>query len=133
MRRFLIVSAAVALLGASPAVASPTVRLAIVHYVRGCHVWMAATELGPSTTIRVTRGTKVTIRINCPMAFDVAQTAGPKLVLGNPRMFAGTSRTIVFRKAGLYRLVATNVQSSAELGLQTLGEDNALSLAVRVR
>jgi hypothetical protein len=39
----------------------------------------------------------------------------------------------VFRKAGLYKLVAKNVQTSDEIGLETLGEDNFLRLIVRVR
>jgi hypothetical protein len=133
VKRLLLLGAAVALLGAAPAAASPAVRLSIVHYVRGCHVWKGMQDLGPAATLKVARGTKVTIRIDCPMAFDFAQTAGPRLDLGNPRTFAGTTRTIVFRKAGLYRLVGTNVQSSAEQGLQTLGDDNTLSLTVRVK
>jgi hypothetical protein len=44
----------------------------------------------------------------------------------------GTTRTIVFAKPGLYRLRAVNVESSADAGLQTLGPDNVLVLAVRV-
>ena len=39
----------------------------------------------------------------------------------------------MFRKAGVYRLTAKNVQSSAEVGLQTLGPDNTLTLTVVVR
>lgn len=133
MKRLLLVLSLVALAGATPAAASPTVRLAIVHYVRGCHVWMGAKDLGPSTRLTVARGAALTIRVSCPMDFDFAQTAGPKLALGNARTYAGTTRTIVFRRPGLYRLVAKNVQSSVEMGLQTLGEDNSLTLVVRVK
>ena len=67
------------------------------------------------------------------MDFDLKQTAGPRLALGGSRLYTGTTRTLVFRKPGLYRLVATNVQTSEEAGLQTLGEDNTLRLIVRVR
>jgi hypothetical protein len=67
------------------------------------------------------------------MDFELRQTAGPKLALGGSRLYTGTTRTLVFRKAGLYKLVATNVQTSDELGLETLGEDNFLKLTVRVR
>jgi len=42
-------------------------------------------------------------------------------------------RTIVFAKAGLYRLQAINVETSAQQGLQTLGADNTLRLTVLVR
>ena len=58
------------------------------------------------------------------MDFDLKQTAGPKLAIGGTRLYTGTTRTIVFRKVGLYKLVAKNVQTSDEVGLETLGEDN---------
>jgi len=116
------------------AVASPTVRLSIVHAVRGCHVWSTATKLlGPSTRLTVKPGTKLVIRVSCPMDFDVTQAAGPKLALGDPRWHTGTTRTIVFSKPGVYRLSGKNVQSSDEMGLQTLGSDNTLTLMVVVR
>lgn len=112
------------------AAASPGFRLSIVHYVHGCHVWRTTSVRGATTTVRVKRGTRVEIRLTCPMDFDFRQLRGPRLQLGNPRTVAGSSRTIVFRKAGTYVLSATNVQSSDELGLETLGSDNALKLTV---
>ena len=57
----------------------------------------------------------------------------PKLALRSQRLYTGTTRTLVFRKVGLYKLVAKNVQTSDEAGLETLGEDNSLRLTVRVR
>ena len=132
MKRLVLVPFAAALLLAGPAAASPTVRLAIVHTLHGCHVWATTRQLGASTTLTVKPGTAVAIRVTCPMDYDVAQTAGPPLALGGPRWHTGTTRTIVFRKAGLYRIVARNVQSSADLGLQTLGDDSVLALTVRV-
>jgi hypothetical protein len=109
--------------------------LSIVHTVRGCHIWSTgAKALGPATTISVKPGTRLKIRASCPMDFELRQTAGPKLALGGSRLYTGTTRTIVFRKAGLYRLVAKNVQTSDEIGLETLGEDNLPAQAgVRVR
>lgn len=89
--------------------------------------------LGPRRRISVVRGSKLVIRDNCPMSFDFRQVAGPKLRLGNPRTYPGTTRTIVFRKAGLYRFKAKNVETSEQMGLQTLGPDNTLVLTVRVR
>jgi hypothetical protein len=110
------------------------VRLAIVHFVRGCHVWGTADSqpLGPSRTLTLKRGTRLEIRVNCPMSFDFTQVAGPKLALGNPRSAPGTVRTIVFAKPGLYRLQAVNVESSTQQGLETLGADNTLRLTVHV-
>jgi hypothetical protein len=138
MRRRLGVAAAVAALAvvapAGGAAVSPTVRLAIAHVAQHCHVWRRATKLlGASTKITVPRGTRLTIRADCPMDFDYAQTSGPRLALGNPRTIAGTSRVLVFRRAGTYRLTATNVQTPEERGLVTLGEPNTLTLTVVVR
>jgi hypothetical protein len=115
------------------AASTPTFRMSIVHYVRGCHVWKTTGLRGAKTTVTVKRGTRVEIRLSCPMDFDFRQLRGPRLALGNPRTSAGTSRTIVFRKAGTYVLTATNVQSSADKGLQTLGADNVLTLTVVAR
>jgi hypothetical protein len=81
----------------------------------------------------VVRGTRLVIRSDCPMDFDYAQTRGPKLLLGNPRTFAGASRVVIFRKAGIYRFTATNVQTPEERGLVTLGEPNTLALIVVVK
>ncbi len=143
-RKWLLVPmVTVALFAAAPggtAVGTATVRLVISHVFEHCHVWSMATKtlgavktLGPSTKIVVAPGTKVIIRSDCPMDFDFKQTKGPRLALGDPRTYAGSSRTIVFRKAGLYRLTATNVQTPEERGLTTLGATNTLALTVVVR
>jgi hypothetical protein len=128
-----IVAAAVSLVPA--AAASRTVRLTIVHFVQGCHVWGTndAQPLGPHRRIHLTRGSTLVIRDNCPMSFDFSEISGPKLNLGNPRTYPGTTRAIVFRTAGIYRLKAVNVETSADQGLQTLGPDNTLTLTVRVK
>ena len=116
------------------AAASPTFRMSIIHYVSGCHVWgIGAKTFGPNTKVTLKRGTQLVIRPTCPMDFDFTQIAGPKLALGDPLTHTGTVRTIVFARAGVYRLSAKNVQSSAEMGMQTLGPDNTLSLTVVVR
>jgi hypothetical protein len=136
--RFLYALSAGVALAAVPAggaaIASPTIRMAIVHVVRGCHAWSTATKIvGPSRTLTVARGTRLVVRANCPMDFVFAQTAGPKLNLGTGRTYAGTTRTIVFGKTGVYKLRAKNVQSSEEQGLVTLGPDHVLTLTVRVK
>lgn len=115
------------------AVAAPskTVRLAIIHTVRGCHVWQGASNLGATSVLKVKVGTKVVLRVSCPMDFTLTQVRGPKLVLGDPTMHTGTSRTFVFRTRGTYVLRAVNIQSSTEMGLQTLGPDNVLTLTVK--
>src|SRR5262249_50025037 len=128
MRRLAGLLLVAAALFAGPAAASPIVRLTIMHYVHGCHVWqLGGHALGSATTLKVRPGTRVAFRSDCPMDFDFAQTSGPRLALGPARMYAGTSRTIVFAKRGVYRLTVKNVQSSEERGLVTLGADNGLT------
>ena len=128
------VALAAAPAGGAAVTAAPTVRLAILHVAAHCHVWGTVTkQLGASTTIRVKRGTRVVLRSDCPMDFDFAQTRGPRLPLGNPRTYAGSARTIVFRTPGLYRLTARNVQTPEERGLVTVGATNTLTLTVVVR
>jgi hypothetical protein len=126
---------ALATAGPSGATAvSPTVRLVIAHVARHCHVWRASTKtLGASARLTLRRGTSLVIRTDCPMDFDYAEKRGPRLALGNPRTYAGGSRVIVFRRPGVYRLTATNVQMPEERGLVTLGEPNTLTLTVVVR
>lgn len=113
--------------------ASPVVRLSIVHTLHGCHVWVSSKVLGSSATITVKPGTRLVIRPTCPMDFDLAQVRGPRLALGSPRILRGSSRVIAFPRRGVYRLAATNVQASADVGLQTLGPDNVLVLTIVVR
>ena len=135
MKKLLIVVVLGCALGLVPtAAASPTVRLAIIHVMRGCHVWgtQDSTPLGATRALVLKPGTKLEIRINCPMAFDVVQLAGPK-VIDPARWQTGTSHTLTFAKRGLYRLKAVNVQSSEEMNLQTMGADSTLVLTVRVR
>jgi hypothetical protein len=136
-KRVLVVLAAVAGVVAGSlggaAAASPVVRLAIVHVLHGCHVWASDTKnFGPARTIKVKRGTKVVIRLNCPMDFDFEQTRGPKVVMGKVRRYAGMTWTVVFKKAGRYVLKGTNVQTPEERGLVTFGPTNSLTLTVNV-
>ena len=111
-----------------------TVSMSIIHVVRGCHVWARGSrELGPSAIVSVKAVTKLKLRISCPMDFDLRQVAGPKVALGGARFYAGTTRVVTFKKVGVYRFTGTNVQTSDEMGLETLGDDNALKLTIRVR
>lgn len=113
---------------------SKTVQLAIVHTVEGCHVWQAAAHsLGATAKVTVARGGTVTMRVNCPMDFTLVQVRGPRVGLGDPTLHTGTVRTLAFAKRGVYVLRAANVQSSEEMGLQTLGPDHGLTLVVTVR
>ena len=126
--------ALVAAPGAAAVAASPTLRAQIIHTLRGCHVWsIAGKPPAPDAVVTVARGTRLAIRISCPMDFDVVKVRGPALALGPARFYTGTTRTIVFRRPGTYRLRARNLQSSEQAGLQTLGPDNVPTLTVVVR
>lgn len=110
------------------------VVLSIVHVMQGCHVWATADgkPLGATRTMTVKPGTRVSVRISCPMDFDVTQSAGPRIALGG-RWHTGTTHVLVFNKKGLYRFDVVNVQTPEEAGLQTLGETIHPRLVVRVR
>lgn len=136
MRKLALIAILAAVAVVTPAAAaSPTVRLTIVHFVQGCHVWGTpdSQPLGPKHTLTLKRGSKLVIRVNCTMSFDFSQVAGPKLALGKRRTYPGTARTIVFHTTGTYRFKAVNVETSEEQGLETLGPDNVLRLTVHVR
>lgn len=138
MRKLALVPLAALVLVAAPGgtaiAASPTLRATIVHTLRGCHAWsIAGKPPAPAAAVTVKRGTRLTIRISCPMDFDLAKVRGPALALGPARFYAGTTRTIVFRRPGTYKLRARNIQSSEQVGLQTLGPDNVATLTVVVR
>lgn len=128
--KILVVIAALAAVAAPST--SKTIRLSIVHTVRGCHIWQATRSLGPTGVLTVKRGDKIVLRISCPMNFSLKQLRGPKLALGAPTIYTGTSRTIAFPKRGTYVVRAVNLQTSTEMGLQTLGADNTLTLTVKV-
>jgi hypothetical protein len=115
--------------GQAGAARPPTV-LEIKHFFRGCHVFKK-NEL-PAISAKLRRGDRIRLVDHDVMDFDLTQTAGPRVALGDPRLRRSETRLIVFRKAGLYRFEGKNVQTSEELGLQTLGPDNTLRIAVRV-
>jgi len=136
MKRLLLcLAVACVLAGAPTAAASPTIRLTIIHVMRGCHVWATSDSrpLGATRTLVVERGARLEIRINCPMSFDVTQRRGPRIAVGPTRWVTGTAHTLVFRNRGVVVLEARNVESSEEMGLQTMGADSLLTLTVRVR
>ena len=111
------------------------IGLSLIHVMSGCHVWGTAdgVPLGANRTIVTHVGARVQIRISCPMDFDVAQIAGPKVAIGDPRWHTGTQHVLVFKKRGVYVFTATNVQTPEEVGLQTMGVPNTPKLTVKVR
>ncbi len=138
MKRLALVLLAAFALIAAPAgaavAASPSLRTALVHTLRGCHVWaIAGKPRGASASVVVARGTRMAIRISCPMDFELTQVRGPALPLGASTFQAGTTRYVVFRRPGTYKLRARNLQTPEEAGLQTLGADNTPILTIVAR
>jgi hypothetical protein len=115
--------------GQAGAARPPTV-LEIKHFVRGCHVFVTNEKAG--ITLRLRKGDRIRLVDHDVMNFDITQTAGPRIPLGDPRLRRSEARVLAFRKAGLYRFEAKNVETSEELGMQTLGPDNTLRIVVRV-
>jgi hypothetical protein len=112
--------------GAAP---RPTV-LEIKHFFRGCHVFTASEK--PVLSVRLRKGDRIRLIDHDVMDFDVTQTAGPRVPISDSRLRRSEVRLLAFRRAGLYRFEAKNIQTSEELGLQTLGPDNTLRIVVRV-
>ena len=107
----------------------PTV-LEIKHFFRGCHVFVKNEK--PTIGLRLVKGDRIKLINHDVMDFDFTQTAGPRVTLGDPRIRRSETRLLTFRKAGVYRFQGTNVQTSEEVGVQTLGPDNTLRITVRV-
>ena len=122
-------SAAVLAVGQAEA-ARPATTLEITHFFRGCHVF-TMTET-PTVVVRLQKGDRIRLVNHDVMDFDLTQTAGPTVALGDPRLRRSESRMLAFRKSGVYRFEGKNVQTSEEVGVQTLGPDNTLKLTVRV-
>ena len=110
--------------------ARPPTVYEIKHFFRGCHVFVKNEK--PTISLRLRKGDRIQLLDHDVMDFDLTQTAGPRVSLGDPRLRRSEVRLIVFRKAGLYRFEGKNVQTSEELGLQTLGSDNVLRITVRI-
>ena len=122
-------SAAVLAVGQAGA-ARPRTVLEIEHFFRGCHVF-TMTET-PTVVVRLQKGDRIRLVNHDVMDFDLTQTAGPPVQLGDPRLRRSETRMLVFRKSGVYRFEGKNVQTPEEVGVQTLGPDNTLKLTVRV-
>ncbi len=110
--------------------ARPPTTLEIKHFFRGCHVFVKNEK--PTISLRLRKGDRIRILDHDVMDFDLTQTTGPRVSLGDPRLRRSETRLLVFRKPGLYRFEARNVQTSEELGMQTLGPDNTLRITVRI-
>jgi plastocyanin len=152
MKRTLFALTLVAFLGLAATVASarPTTTLLIRHQVRGCHAWSVnGGAFKVSQTVRLTRGSTLTVVNNDVMAHKLIKTAGPKVTmhtvpshLGDmshqfkgPGVMAhmGAAVHVTFSKAGVYRFTTKAGEDYMNMkGMETIGEDNVLTLKVVV-
>lgn len=111
---------------------SKTVRLTIVHQLRGCHDWTDGKRTAAGVKLIVKPGTRLTI-LNADLdTHKLVQLAGPKLRLGPPlRMNA--SFTLRFLKPGVYRFMTEKVETRQAMEVKTVGPDHVLGLTVVVR
>ena len=144
---------AVALAGAlglavSASAASNTTIL-IRHQTHGCHAWSvgAGKPYKPAQSLKLTRGSSITIVNNDAMAHQLFQISGPRVaitkvastmmdmshefkgmgVMGRP----GASVRIVFSGPGTYKFRTRFGEDYMKMP-DTIGEDNTLTLRVVV-
>jgi plastocyanin len=151
MKRVLLFVAAVSVFGlfASSAVAAPKITILIRHQTHGCHAW--STGLGKpyraAQSLRLSRGSSITVVNNDAMAHQLFQTTGPRVTLtrGPSNMMdmshefkgagvmahPGASVKIVFTKAGVYTFKTRFGEDYMKMP-DTIGKDNTLSLKVVV-
>ena len=130
----LAVLAALAVTSAAPAGGGAT--MTIRHQMRGCHSW--SFNSGPfkaSQSVSVKAGTVLRFTNNDVMPHKLVQAAGPKVRLTHPNMVKmASSATVKLTQKGVYRFTTRAGEDYAWAGsMKTVGEDNVLSLTVRVK
>jgi plastocyanin len=150
MKRTLLALAAVGLLGlaANTASAKPNATLTIRHQTHGCHAWsLNGGAFKPAQTVKLTRGSSITVVNNDAMAHQLFQTSGPRVAIkklsstmmdmshelkGSGVMaHTGAAVKIVFTKAGVYKFKTRFGEDYMKMP-ETIGEDNTLTLKVVV-
>ena len=136
MKRTVAFVAGLALvLGAgSAAAAGPAGTLTIRHQMRGCHTWSYnGNAFKAAQTIRLTRGSTITVVDNDVMSHQLIQKSGPEARFAGNRTMGhiGASSKVTFPKAGIYTFT-TKAGEDYMKGVMTMGDDNVLTLKVVV-
>lgn len=141
-----VVLALPAIVMAAPRTASLTIR----HQVRGCHAW--SVNGGPfaaAHTLTLARGGSIRFTNNDVMPHTLLKVSGPSVVVRNgstmpmgmgmhgraaPGVMShmGATTTVSFQRAGTY-VLKTKAGEDYMPGFKTVGEDNVLTLTVKVR
>jgi plastocyanin len=151
MKRTLLALAAVGFLGLAAATAFahvPANTLMIRHQQHGCHAWAVnGSAYKPAQSLKLARGSTITVVNNDAMAHQLFQTSGPRVAIkkvstgmmdmshefhGSGVMaHPGASVKIVFTKAGVYKFKTRFGEDYMKMP-DTIGEDNTLTLRVVV-
>jgi plastocyanin len=136
MKRTFVLMVALALVAALPAGARQARNtVQIRHQERGCHTWSVnGGRYRAHATMGVERGALVTFTNKDVMRHTLIQTAGPKVTIGSAKMARiGAQAFITFTRPGEYRFTTKFGEDYPGVDLETIGEDNVLTLTVIVR
>jgi len=132
-----------------PALSRGGASLVIHHQTRGCHAWsLNGGAYLASQSVKLTRGSTLTVVNNDVMAHKLIKTSGPAVTMvktgtamhdmshefhGSGVMaHTGAAMKVTFNKAGTYRFITKFGEDYMPVG-ETKGEDNVLKLRVVVR
>lgn len=120
----------------SGAAAHMPMTITIRHQMRGCHAWSASSAgpYKPSLSVKLGRGSQLTIVDNDLMPHRLVQLSGPKVTMTTPSMRHLAGRAyMTFTRAGVYVFKTKAGEDYKWVhGMHTIGEDNVLRLKVTV-
>jgi plastocyanin len=150
MKRSILVLAAVGLLAlAASASAGSNTTILIRHQMHGCHAWSLGVgkPYKAAQSLKVTRGSSITVVNDDVMAHQLFQTSGPRVAItkvhstmmdmshelkGSGVMaHPGAAVKVVFTKAGVYTFRTRFGEDYMKMP-DTIGKDNTLTLKVVV-
>jgi plastocyanin len=134
MKRILLIAAAGMLIVAATASAGGATKITIRHQLHHCHSWSVNNGSWKAVQdVRVTAGSAIVFQNNDVMPHRLVETSGPALKLPKAANMShmGAYFALVFPKAGTYHF-KTVAGDDYMKGVKTLGEDNVLTLTVRV-
>ena len=148
-RTIFSITAICALALATYASGAPSTTILIRHQTRGCHAWSSGTghPYKAAQSLRLARGSSITVINNDVMAHQMFQTSGPQVaikkvastMMAMSHEFKGTgvmahpgaSVRIIFANAGTYTFRTRFGEDYMKMP-DTVGEDNTLTLKVVV-
>ena len=134
MKRTLLIALAGTLLLAATASAGGSTTVTIRHQLHHCHSWAVnGGSWKAAQTASIAAGTAIVFTNDDLMPHRLVQTAGSPLPLSKAANMnhAGAHFTLKFPSAGTYRF-KTIAGEDYTKGVKTIGEDNVLTLTVKV-